>query len=207
MLARVLGNKIGMTQVLDKDKGVIPVTVVDVSDWLITQVKVKEHDGYDALQLGKIKKKYQDKEFEDDWISHKQIYFSHIKEIRLAEKKEVSIGQRFSYDLMGIEVGDTVDVAGTSTGLGFQGVVKRWGFAGGPGAHGSTFHRAPGSSSHMRRQGEVIKGKKFPGHCGVDRVTVQGLKIVGFDKNAGYLLIKGAIPGKKNSLVYIGKRK
>ena len=116
------------------------------------------------------------------------------------------LGQFVRLDTSAIKEGDVVSVTGVSKGLGFQGVVKRWGFAGGPAAHGSKFHRRPGSSGCLRTQGEIIKGKKFPGHMGVDQVTVKGLEIIRIDPEAGCVFIKGAIPGKKDSVVTIKKQ-
>lgn len=204
MLNGVLGKKIGMTQVFNAQGVVVPVTVVDVSNLFVTQVKTPEKDGYTSLQVGLLRKRYCGKPFSDAWLKAKKNYFAHIKEIPVQEAaKDCTLGQPVTFDLLSLEEGQKVTVVGTSKGLGFQGVVKRWGFAGGPKTHGSKFHRRPGSSGNMRRQGEVLKGKKFPGHMGVDRVTVEGLTVVRIDKDNGCLLIKGAIPGKKDSLVLI----
>src|SRR3989304_8850610 len=157
MITRVLGNKIGMTQVFTEDKKVVPVTVIDVSDWLVTQIKKASKEGYSALQLGKLRKKYKEQAFSLDWISDLGKYFSEIKEIRLDDSKseeQFSIGLKIKIsDHLSLNKGDKVDVSGISRGLGFQGVEKRWGFSGGPSAHGSMFHRAPGASGHMRRWG------------------------------------------------------
>lgn len=204
MLNGVLGKKIGMTQVFNAQGVVVPVTVVDVSNLFVTQVKTPEKDGYTSLQLGLLRKRYHGKPFSDIWLKAKKNYFAHIKEVPVQEAaKDCVLGQAVTIDLLSLEEGQKVTVVGTSKGLGFQGVVKRWGFAGGPKSHGSKFHRRPGSSGNMRRQGEVLKGKRFPGHMGVDRVTVEGLTVVRIDKDNGCLFIKGAIPGKKDSLVLI----
>jgi len=119
--------------------------------------------------------------------------------------KDIKLGQKINLsEHLDLKEGDKVSVTGISTGHGFQGVMKRWNFAGGPGSHGSTFHRIPGSVGHMRRQGRVIKGQKLPGHWGSDKTTVQGLKIVRLDGD--HIFISGAVPGKKNSLIYISKQ-
>lgn len=205
MLNGVLGKKIGMTQVFDAQGTVVPVTVVDVSNQFVTQIKTPEKDGYTSLQVGLLRKRYQGKPFSEVWLKAKKNYFVHIKEIPVSDAaKDCALGQAVTFDLLSsLQEGNKVTVVGTSRGLGFQGVVKRWGFAGGPKSHGSKFHRKPGSSGNMRRQGEVLKGKKFPGHMGVDRVTVEGLKVIRIDKENSCLFIKGAIPGKKDSLVLI----
>lgn len=205
MLNRVLGKKIGTTQVFDKVGNVVPVTVVNVAHWFVTQVKTSANDGYAALQLGLLKKKFREKEFSQEWLKHKSDYFTHLKEVRIDGDTDISYtpGQAVTMDSIALSEGTFVDVTGTSKGLGFQGVVKRWGFGGGPDSHGSTFHRRPGASGHMRTQGEVIKGKRFPGHLGAEQVTVKGLQVVLVDKEQGCLFIKGAIPGKKDSLVAI----
>ncbi|MCK4264932.1 50S ribosomal protein L3 [Candidatus Babeliales bacterium] len=206
MLTSLLGNKIGMTQLFNEERKVVPVTVVDVSNWLITQIKIKERDGYDALQIGKVKSKYIKQSFSDEWISKKRNYFSALREVKLTESGDFTIGAKVDFDQLGMKEGDFVDVSGTSKGLGFQGVIKRWNFSGGPKSHGSTFHKKPGSIGFLRRQGKVIKGQKLPGQCGSKRITVKGLEIVRFDKESGYLFIKGSVPGKKSSLVYISKQ-
>lgn len=206
MLQRVLGKKIGMTQVFDKDGSVVPVTVVDVAHWVVTQIKTAAKDGYASLQLGLVKKKFRNEAFSPEWLKAKNNYFSDIKEVHITDASNFAVGQTITFDQVALQEGEIVDVTGKSKGLGFQGVVKRWGFGGGPKAHGSKFHRRPGASSHMRSQGEVLKGKRFPGHLGTEQVTIRGLKVVRLDKEAGCLFIKGAVPGKKDSLVFIKKQ-
>ena len=206
MLNSVLGTKIGMTQLFDKNGNVVPVTVVDVNNWFVTQLKSDENDGYTSLQIGLLRKRFRGQAFSPVWLSAKQNHFLRLKEITLDKVDGYELGQFVRLDTSAIKEGDVVSVTGVSKGLGFQGVVKRWGFAGGPAAHGSKFHRRPGSSGHLRTQGEIIKGKKFPGHMGVDQVTVKGLEIIRIDPEAGCVFIKGAIPGKKDSVVTIKKQ-
>lgn len=207
MLNRVLGKKVGMTQVFDKTGNVIPVTVVNVAHWFVTQVKTSAKDGYTSLQLGLLKKKFREQDFSLEWLKHKADYFVHLKEILVDENIELTLGQAVTMDTLALPEGTFVDVTGTSKGHGFQGVVKRWNFGGGPDAHGSKFHRRPGASGSMRTQGEVIKGKRFPGHLGDEQVTVTGLQIVAVDKEQGCLFIKGSVPGKKDSLVSIREQR
>ena len=153
-----------------------------------------------------MRKRFRGLPFSSDWLKAKNDYFLQIKEVMLEDTNNFALGQSVGLDNITFQEGDIVAVTGTSKGLGFQGVVKRWGFSGGPSSHGSRFHRIPGSSGHLRRQGEIIKGKKFPGHAGTDRVTVKGLEIVRIDREAGCLFIKGAVPGKKDFLVAINKQ-
>lgn len=206
MVKSVLGTKIGMTQVFDKNGLVVPVTVINVNNWFITQIKSATKDGYHAFQVGLLKKKFRGQSFSASWLKAKDDYFLRIKEIRLDETDASLVpGEQVDLKNVAIQEGDKVAAIGISRGLGFQGVVKRWGFHGGPSAHGSRLHRKPGSSGFMRRQGEVIKGKKFPGHMGVDQVTVKGLRVVRIDYESGFLYIKGAVPGKAGSVVTIKK--
>jgi len=206
MLNKLFGTKIGMSQVFSDDRKVIPVTVVNVGEWFVTQVKTKENDGYCALQLGALRKKYKRHSFSANWLKNKSKFFEHINEVAIDEEgvNSYSVGQMLTLEDFNFADNDVIDVAGTSRGLGFQGVIKRWGFAGGPGGHGSTFHRSPGSIGNMCSEGNVIKGKKLPGQCGCKSVTVKNLKVVG--QGQGYLFVKGAVPGKKNSLLSISRQ-
>lgn len=207
MVEALLGKKIGMTQVFDEKGNVVPVTVVDCANWYVTQIKTHEKDGYSALQLGLLKKKYEDSPFESEWLKAKPKYFVHVKEIPLIEgEHDFQIGQELSFkDVTPLE-GQKVKVIGKSRGLGFQGVIKRWGFSRGPETHGSSFHRSPGAMGNLCREGKVDKGKKLPGHMGFRQITMQGLKIVKTDEEKGCLFIKGAVPGKKNMLLMIKKQ-
>ena len=208
MLKSVLGRKIGMTQIFNEKGTVIPVTVVDIANALVTQIKTKEKDGYLSIQLGLLKKKYVGKDLPAGWQSCKKNYFGSFREVPVEQDcvESFSVGQPIKLDQVALEENCYVDVVGKSRGLGFQGVVKRWGFAGGPSAHGSNFHRKPGSIGNMCSQGKVVKGKKMPGQYGNKRRTVQRLKVVSVDKDGGYLFIKGSVPGKKNSLVIVNKQ-
>jgi large subunit ribosomal protein L3 len=206
MLNTILGKKIGMTQFFDQNGIVVPVTVVNVACWYVTQIKCVKRDGYSALQLGLLKQRYVEKNFSSQWLQKKNIYFSYLREVFVEEGKECEVGKKISFDDISLQEGEVVQVAGKSKGLGFQGVVKRWNFKGGPCTHGSTFHRVPGSIGHLTREGKVIKGKKLPGRCGNKKVTVKGLKIIKLDKDTGCIFIKGALPGKKNTIFSIKKQ-
>lgn len=208
MLTGLIGTKIGMTQIFDAKRNVVPVTVVDIGNVYTLQVKKQDKDGYSALQLGLVRKQYRGREFSSEWLKKKKKFFVHVREvsIELSQEQEFSVGKLVTFDNFAIADNDKVVVSGTSRGLGFQGVVKRWGFAGGPSSHGSTFHRSPGSIGNMCAEGNVIKGKKLPGHCGCDRVTLKGLSVAKIDKEGGYLFVKGALPGKKESLLLLRKQ-
>jgi large subunit ribosomal protein L3 len=207
MLNGIPGKKLGMSQLFDTEGKAIPVTVVDVGTWYVTQVKTSEKDGYCSLQVGLPRKRYQKISFSPEWLKKKGDFFLYVKEIKQVDSKHsFAVGQKITLDDVTLQEGAVVAVTGQSRGLGFQGVVRRWGFAGGPKAHGSKFHRRPGTSGCLRTQGEIIKGKKFPGHMGAVQVTVEGLNVVKIDKGAGCLFIKGALPGKKDSLVIVNKQ-
>jgi len=207
MLTSVLGKKIGMTQVFDSTGNVVPVTAIDAGNLYVIQIKNKSKDGYVALQLGVLRDKYQDKDYSDTWLKHKVSYFSDIKEVEIeGDVVDFKPGQRIGLNNVALKEGQKVSVSGKTIGFGFQGVVKRWHFSGGPKSHGSKFHRRPGAISHMRTQGEVIKGKRLPGHKGNKNFTVRGLTLVKIDSEKGYLLVKGAVPGKSNSLVLVSRQ-
>jgi len=206
MLKGFLGNKIGMTQLFDEQGKAVTVTVIHCSDWFVTQVKTESKDGYSAIQVGKLKKKYEEKTFSSQWLSRKKEHFSSLHELQIALDDEGSFspGQAINVDASGFEEGDRIDVSGNSIGKGFQGVMKRWNFGGGPGGHGSTFHRAPGSIGNMASQGKVIKGKKLPGHYGNEKISVRSL-VVKIDKELRCLFVKGPVPGKKGALLRVKK--
>ncbi len=207
MLKGFFGNKIGMTQLFDGQGKAVPVTVIHCADWFVTQIKTKSKDGYSAIQVGNLKKRHKEKEFSPEWMAHKKEYFSHLCELKIDEDKEQSfrLGQAVSIAESDLQEGDRVDVSGNSIGKGFQGVMKRWNFAGGPGGHGSTFHRAPGSIGNMATQGKVIKGKKLPGHYGNEKISVRSLEVIRLDKELECVFVKGSVPGKKGTLLQIKK--
>ncbi len=202
MMKGLWGKKIGMTQVFSDAQKVIPVTVIDLGNWYITQVKTKENDGYSAVKLGHVKGRYAEQTFSADWLQEPKKYFSAFKEVPFDGEIELSVGQ--PADVAAILVkGDSVDVFGITKGAGFQGVVKRHGFAGGRASHGATFGRFPGGLSFMRSRGRVIKGRKMPGHMGVERRVMKNLEVVKVEPSV--VLVKGSVPGKAGSLVYVRK--
>lgn len=197
----ILGRKVGMTSVFSKDGNLIPVTVVSVEPNTVMQVKTLETDGYNAIQLGVVDKK--EKNSSRASVGHAKKANTapkrFLKEIREMEGT-YQVGDKISADLF--ELGDVVDVTGTSKGKGFAGTIKRHGQSRGPMAHGSHYHRGPGSLGTMLPK-RVLKGKNLPGHMGCETVTVQNLEIVEANTAENYILVSGNIPGAKNSLVLI----
>ena len=197
----ILGRKVGMTEVFTKEGKVIPVTVIEVEPNVVTQVKNVDTDGYNAIQLGVWDKK--EKNATKASIGHAKKANTtpkrFLKEIRDYEGS-YNLGDTISADLF--TIGEVVDVTGTSKGHGTQGVIKRHGQASGPSAHGSRYHRRPGSMGTMRPM-RVLPGKKLPGHMGVDTVTIQNLVIVDVNAQENYILVSGNVPGAKKSLVLI----
>lgn len=198
----ILGKKIGMTQVFASDGKLIPVTVVSVEPNVVMQIKTKETDGYEAIQLGFTTKK--EKHSNKPEMGHAKKANTapkrFLKEIKGVEVSNYELGQEIKCDIF--EAGEVVDVTGTSKGKGFQGVIKRYNQSRGPMGHGSQYHRGVGSMGTLRPM-RVFKGKKLPGHMGHETVTIQNLEIVAVDAVENVILVKGNIPGPKNSFVII----
>ncbi len=197
----ILGRKLGMTQVFTKDGKLIPVTVVEVTPNTVMQVKTVESDGYNAIQLGFQEKKEKNANKPEMGRAKKANTTPkrYLKEIRDYEGT-YNVGDTLSAAVF--EVGDVVDVTGTSKGKGFTGVIKRHNQSRGPETHGSRYHRRPGSMGTMLPK-RVLKGKKLSGHMGVETITIQNLEVIEVNENENYILVSGNIPGAKNSLVLI----
>lgn len=198
----ILGIKIGMTQVFSANGKLVPVTVVKVEPNIVSQIKTKENDGYDAIQLAAVEKK--ETRSNKPEIGHlKKVNATpkrFLRELRGVDVSGYSLGQEIKADIF--EVGEIVDVTGTSKGKGTQGVIKRWNQSRGPMGHGSQYHRGVGSLGTMLPM-RVLPGKKMPGRMGGEQVTVQNLSVIQVDLENNCLLIKGNVPGPKNSLVFI----
>ena len=200
MTIGLLGKKIGMTQVFLEDGRVEAVTAVEAGPCMVTQVRTKANDGYEAVQLGFGEVRRITKAMEGHLRPTGK--FRHLRELPVRDIGEVQLGQRVDASIL--QPGDLVDVTGTSKGRGFAGGVRRHGFHGGPKTHGqSDRHRAPGSIGAGTTPGRVLKGKKMAGHMGNSRTTVQGLEIIQVDPERNLLLIKGAVPGARNGLLII----
>ena len=197
----ILGEKIGMTQVFTEDGELVPVTVVEVGSNVVMQVKTMENDGYEAIQLGfdDQREVKTNKPAKGHAAKAKTAPKRFVREIRGVELGEYNVGDEIKADIF--EAGEFVDVTGTSKGHGFQGNIKRWGQSRGPMAHGSRYHRRPGSMGSIINR--VFPGKVLPGRMGGKRVTIQNLEIVKADTENGVLLIKGNIPGANKSFVTI----
>ena len=199
----VYGKKLGMTQIFTENGLVVPVTVVEVEPCVVIKKKTVETDGYTALQVatGEVKEKHMNKPDKGQFDKAKIAYKKYIKELRLENIDEYNVGDEIKADVFA--AGEFVDVQGISKGKGFQGVIKRHGQHIGPKGHGSMYHRRPGSMGPTSSPGRVFPGKLLPGHTGKNTTTVQNLQIVKVDMDKNVILIKGSIPGYKNSLVRI----
>ena len=199
----IIGKKVGMTQVFDEKGVVIPVTVIEAGPCTVVQVKTVEKDGYDAVQLGfgAVKEHKVNKPMKGHFSKGNVTPAKHLREFRVEDTAAVKVGEEVKVDVFA--QGDLVDIQGTTKGKGFQGVIKRHGQSRGPMGHGSMYHRRPGSMGPTSTPGRVFKGKKLPGHMGVETVTIQNLEVVRVDLDKNAILVKGSIPGNKGSIVKI----
>ena len=196
----ILGRKIGMTQIFTEAGEVVPVTVVEAGPVVVTQVKTIENDGYNAVQVGFVdaKEKSLNKP-QKGHLAAANTLKKHLKEFRVESVDAYTVGQELKADVFA--AGEMIDVTGISKGKGFQGPIKRHGQSRGPESHGSRYHRRPGSMGACSYPGRVFKNKKLAGHMGSVKVTVQNLEVVRVDADKNFILVKGAIPGAKGSVV------
>jgi large subunit ribosomal protein L3 len=198
MIRGFLGRKIGMTQVFRDDGRVVPVTVIEAGPCVVTQIKTRESDGYEAVQLGFGEAKRLNKP-NAGHLKNSQ-HSRYLREVQADDVSEFNVGQTIAVDIF--EPGDLVDVIGRSKGRGFAGVMKRHGFHGGPRTHGQSDRaRAPGSIGGGTTPGKVFKGLKMAGHMGNRRITVKGLEVISIDPDRNLLFIKGGVPGAPNGLL------
>ena len=203
MQKAILATKVGMTQIFNEDGVLTPVTVLQAGPCVVTQIKTVENDGYSAVQVGfadkraKLVNKPLKGHFDKAGVSYKR----YIKEFKFENAADYTLAQEIKADIF--EAGDKVDATAISKGKGFQGAIKRHGQHRGPMAHGSKFHRHQGSNGACSDPSKVFKGKGMPGHMGAKRITIQNLEIVKVDVENNLLLVKGAVPGPKKSLVTI----
>jgi len=218
MKKAILGKKIGMTQVFDKDGKAVPVTVIQAGPNVVVQKKTIENDGYESIQVGfddirEKLKKVKSKDGKEKVVSNipkpikghfdkaKIAVKRYLREFRLEDASSYEVGQEIKVDIF--KEGERVDVSGVSKGKGFAGVIKRYNAHRGPMRHGSKFHRAPGSMGASSDPSRTIPGKKLPGHMGAENVTVQNLEVVRVDAEKNVILVKGGVPGIRGSLVMI----
>lgn len=200
----ILGKKIGMTRVYSELGQATPVTVVEAGPCKVLQVKNEATDGYNAIQVGFSEKKASriNKAAAGHFKKSDSQGFYFIREFRVSNPDEYSVGQDITLDTV-LKVGDLVDIQGVSKGKGFQGVIKRYGFAGGGAGHGSNFHRAPGSIGCSASPGRVFKGKKMPGRMGNDTVLRKNVIVIDVRSDENVVLLKGPLPGAQNGLLKI----
>ena len=200
----IFTTKVGMTQVIDEDGVITPVTVLKAEENVVVQVKTEEIDGYNAAQIGYIDKKEKNvkKPQKVHFDKAGAAYKRHLKEINFGnEAVELKAGDTLSVDIF--EEGDVVDVVATSKGKGTQGAIKRWNYGRGPVSHGSKSHRVAGARSAGSDPARVFKGRKGSGKMGNERVTIQNLKVVKVSADDSYILVKGAVPGPKGGVVEV----
>ena len=201
MKKAILATKVGMTQIFNEDGVLTPVTVLQAGPCVVTQVKTVENDGYSAVQVGfadkkeKLVNKPMKGHYDKAGVSYKRF----LKEFRFENAEDYSVKDEIKADIF--SVGDKVDASAVSKGKGFQGAIKRLGQSRGPMAHGSKFHRHQGSNGSATTPGRVFKGKGMPGQMGGKKITIQNLEVVKVDTENNLILVKGAVPGAKKSLV------
>ena len=199
----ILATKVGMTQIFNEDGVLTPVTVLLAGPCVVTQVKTAENDGYNAVQVGFVDKraKLVSKPLKGHFDKAGVSYKRYVREFKFENASEYSVKDEIKADIFA--AGDKIDATAISKGKGFQGAIKRHGQSRGPMAHGSKFHRHAGSNGSCSDPSKVFKGKKMPGHMGAKKITIQNLEIVRVDVENNLLLVKGAVPGPKKSLVTI----
>ena len=207
MCKGLIGKKLGMTGLFTAEGQHTPVTVLKVGPCVVTQIKTVENDGYNALQLGFGEKKASriNKPIQGHLKKSGPGRYAYLREVSVDDPAEYSLGQTISLDVF--EVGERVNVTGTTKGRGFAGVIKRHGFHGGSQSHGSRSQRIPGSIGCSATPAKVIKGKKMPGHYGNERHTVRNVEIIDIRPEQHLILVKGAVPGSSRGLVAIKKPK
>lgn len=202
----LIGRKVGMTRIFNEEGNQVPVTVIEAGPCPVVLVRSEERDGYRAVQLGFGAKKAKRATRAETAHAAKaglEAAPRLMREFPLVDGEEYEVGQELTVELF--EPGDSVKVTGRSKGRGFQGVVKRWGFAGRPASHGHPMSRTPGSMGPGTDPSRVIKGKKLPGRMGGARTTIRNLKIVRVDGERNLLFVKGGVPGARNGYVLISK--
>lgn len=203
MKKAILGKKVGMTQVFDKQGKAVPVTVIEAGPNIVVQKKTVENEGYSAIQVGfnDVAEKRVTKPLKGHFAKAKVAVKRYLRELRIEDAASYEVGQEIKADVF--KEGDKVDVSGVSKGKGFAGAIKRHNFHRGPMKHGSKYHRAAGSMGASSDPSRTFKGKKLPGHMGSANTTVVNLEVIKVDPEKNILLVKGGVPGIRGSLVMI----
>jgi large subunit ribosomal protein L3 len=203
MVKGILGKKIGMTRIFRENGQSVPVSVLEVGPCYVTQIKTRDREGYNAIQIGYQPRK--DKQLNRPLLGHFKAAgrggFAFLKEIKVDDVNPFELGQEITSDIF--NVGDPVNVRGISKGRGFAGVVKRWGFSGGDTSHGCRSHKVPGSIGASATPSRVMRGKKLPGRMGNQRVTVKNVRVVDVIKDKDLLLVKGSVPGSRGGFLEV----
>lgn len=205
MVRKLLGKKLGMTRYFLEDGACIPVTVLKVGPCVVIQKKSEKKEGYNAVQVGFEPKKESrvNKPLKGHFKKWGKGCFTFLKEIRVDNPDDFELGQEIKADIF--QVGDLVNVSGRSKGRGFAGVMRRWGFSGGPQTHGSRSHRMPGSIGMCATPGRVYKGRKMPGRMGNKRVTIKNLRVIDVRPDMDIVVVGGSVPGSRNGLIEVHK--
>lgn len=203
MINTIYGKKLGMTQIFSEDEKMLPVTVIQADPNKICQVKTVDTDGYEAVQLGfgTIKESKVNQPMAGHFKKQGVDPVRHLREVRVESATEYAVGDEVT--VANFAEAKKVDVSGVSKGKGFAGVMRRYNFGGGPGGHGSHFHRAPGSVGQCATPSRIFKGLKMPGHMGCEMITTKNLEVVRVDEEQNLILVKGAVPGGKNAIVRV----
>jgi large subunit ribosomal protein L3 len=203
MVKGILGKKIGMTRIFRENGQSVPVSVLEVGPCYVTQIKTRDREGYNAIQIGYQPRK--DKQLNRPLLGHFKAAgrggFAFLKEIKVDDVNPFELGQEITSEIF--NVGDSVNVRGISKGRGFAGVVKRWGFSGGDTSHGCRSHKVPGSIGASATPSRVMRGKKLPGRMGNQRVTVKNVRVVDVIKDKDLLLVKGSVPGSRGGFLEV----
>ena len=207
MVNKLFGKKMGMTRHFMPEGASVPVTIIKLGPCIVMQIKTKDKDGYNAIQVGFEPQK--ERRLNKPLREHQKkasggsSYFSELREIKVDDPESFELGQEIKAEIF--KAGETVNISGKSKGRGFSGVMKRWGFAGGRKTHGSRSHRIPGSIGCSATPGRVLKGKKLPGRMGNQRVTIKNLKLIEVRPELDMIMVKGCVPGSKTAILEVSR--
>jgi large subunit ribosomal protein L3 len=201
----MIGKKVGMTRIFIEDGSSVPVTVIEAGPCTVTQKKTKDTDGYEALQLGFGRTKKVNRPMAGHFKAAGGNPFKCLNEFQSDNMDEYSVGSEVTLDIF--QIGEKIDISGTTKGRGFAGVMKRHGFGGGRATHGCTTHRSPGSIGAAASPSRVFPGRRMPGRMGGSKMTVSNLEVIDVRPDLGVILVKGAVPGPKNGIVLMRKNK